>query len=63
MLRDGINKSELEAIIGSFINPFMHNRILMCVFSVVFVKLAKMSYNTMIRWDPETRDGLYGAPC
>ena len=61
MLRDGINTSELEAIIGSFATPFMHNRILVCVFSVVFVKLARMSYNTMIRWDPETRDEIYMA--
>jgi hypothetical protein len=61
LLRDGINTSELEAIIGSFATPFMHNRILMCVFSVVFAKLARMSYNTMIRWDPEIRDEMFMA--
>ena len=39
----------------------MHNRILMCVFSVVFVKLARMSNNTTLRWDPETRDDFFMA--
>ena len=58
LVNQPLAKSELQALIGNFIQPFLHDRCCMPVFGQAYRIINNMHKGRLYRWDPLLFDEL-----